>query len=79
MQDGGHQTGNTYISASRADITEIPTATPKLLRRSNQMRLGQILSDQIGCGESIVAASKPQTPVSQLPGEIEAKFQQLNL
>ena len=37
------------------------------------------LSDQTGCGKSKMAATKPEIPLSQLPGEIETKFRRLNL
>ena len=43
------------------------------------MGLLQVLSDPTGCGKSNMAASKPEIPMSQLPGEIETKFQRLNL
>jgi len=36
------------------------------------MGLLQILSDQSGCVKSNIAASKPEIPISQLPGETEA-------
>ena len=65
-----NQTGNTYISASRWDRNEIPTAKPTFSRSSNSMGLVQTLSDQTGCGKSNMAATKPEIPISQLPGEI---------
>ena len=43
------------------------------------MGLVQTLSDQTGCGKLNMAASKPEIRISQLPGEIETKFQRLNL
>ena len=43
------------------------------------MCLVQILSDQTGYGKSNMAAPKPEIPISQLPGEIETKFQWQNL
>jgi len=39
----------------------------------------QMLFDQTGCGELNIAAFKPEIPIYQLPGEIETKFQRLNL
>ena len=46
IQDGGLQTPNTYISASRLDINEIPTATPVFSGSSFPMGLMGILCDQ---------------------------------
>src|SRR5664279_4560603 len=37
IQDGGRQTGSTYISASIADSNEIPTATPMFSGSRNSM------------------------------------------
>ena len=43
------------------------------------MGLLRVLADQTGCGKSKMAATKPEIPISQLPGEIETKLQRLNL
>ena len=43
IQDGGIQTSNACISASRQDINEIPTAIPMFLRSSFPMGLMRIL------------------------------------
>jgi len=43
------------------------------------MVLVQIMSDQTGHGEFIVAATKPEIPVYQLLSELETKFQRLRL
>src|SRR5664279_746688 len=75
IQDGGLQTGYTYISASRQDRSEIPTANPTCSRSSNSMGLVGILCDQTGSGKSNMAASKPDILISQLLDKIETKFQ----
>jgi len=41
------------------------------------MKLVILLYDQTGSGKSKMMASKPEIPMSLLPGEIETKFQRL--
>ena len=91
IQYGGFQTGSTHISASRWDRNEIPTAKSAFSRSSNRMGIVRILSDQnrkwdvqygglqTGSKKSKMAVSKPEISISQLPDEIETKFQRLNL
>ena len=71
IQDGGLQTGSTYISACRHDIKEIPKSTPTFSRSCYPMRLMRIFFNQTGSGKSNMAASKPEILLSRLVDEIE--------
>ena len=51
IQDGGLLTSNAYISASRHDINEIPTALPTFSGSSFPLALMGILCDQTGSGK----------------------------
>ena len=79
IQDGGLQTGSTYISACRHDIKEIQNGIPTLSTSCYPMRLKRIFYNQTGSGKSKMAASKPEILLSRLVDEIETKSQRLNL
>src|SRR5664279_1662214 len=64
IQDGGRQTGSTYISAGRQDRNEIPTATPPFSRSRSSAELMRILWDATGSWKSKMAAAKPEVPTS---------------
>ena len=51
IQDGGLQTSNACISASRQDINEIPTVMPMFFGSSFPLELVAWLSDQTGSGK----------------------------
>ena len=51
IQDGGNQTSNACISASRQDVNEIPTAMPMFSGSSFPLGLMRILCDQTGSGQ----------------------------
>jgi hypothetical protein len=55
IQDGGLQTGTTYISACGWDRNEISTAKPTFSRSSNLMGLRRILYYKTGSGKSKMA------------------------
>src|SRR5664279_4735059 len=66
IQDGGRQTGSTYISASIADSNETPTATPMFSGARNSMVITPILPDVTGSRKFKMAAVKPEVLISQL-------------
>ena len=66
IQDGGHQTGNNYISACRLDSVDISTAKPMFWMSPNSMALLAIPHNVTGSGKSKMAAAKPEVIISQL-------------
>ena len=60
IQDGGLQTSNACISASRQKIDAIPTAAPMLLESSIPTRLGWILLTKTGSWKAKMAISELQ-------------------
>jgi hypothetical protein len=77
IEDGGRQTGNTYISASRQDSNPISTATPRLLECINPIAIFRILCDATGSHKSKMAAAKPEVRISLLSDKIATRFQRL--
>ena len=63
-----------YISASRWDRTEIPTAKYTFSRSIKAMGIIETLSEQTRCDKLNMVASKHETPISQLPCEIAANI-----
>ena len=59
FKDGGHQTGSTYISASRLDSNAVPTANPSFSGSSNSKALLPILPDETGSRFLKMAAAIP--------------------
>ena len=65
FKDGGHQTGSTYISASRLDSNAVPTAIPPFSGSSNSAELLRSLFDVTGSRILKMAATKPEVLISQ--------------
>src|SRR5664279_4110095 len=64
IQDGGRQTGSTFISASIPDTNEIPTATPMFSGSRNSMVITRILPEVTGSQKSNMAAAKPEVIIT---------------
>src|SRR5208282_430566 len=77
FEDGGRQTGSSYISASRQDINAVPTANPRFSGSSNPMELWRIVPDVTGSRFLKMAAAKPEVVISHLPDKISTPFQRL--
>src|SRR5208282_292058 len=77
FKDGGHQTGSTYISASRLDSNAVPTANPPFSGSSNSAALLRILPDATGSRILKMAATKPEVVISQPLDKIATPFQRL--
>ena len=77
IQDGGSQTGNTYISACIQHNCTIPTAIPMFSRSRNSIKLLLILYYASGSQKSKMAAHKPEILISQPVYNITAQFQRL--
>jgi hypothetical protein len=77
IQDGGHQTGSTCISASVQDSKEIPEANPMFSGLEYSMAILRKLNLKSGSENLKMAAAKPEVPVTQLLCKIAKKFQRL--
>jgi hypothetical protein len=73
------QTGCTFISASRQDSEEIPTAICMFLGSQKSIMLSERLHLETGSQKFKMAPVKPAVPVSQLLYMIAKKFQRLTL
>ena len=77
IQDGGSQTGSTYISACIKHSCTIPKAIPMFSRSGNSIKLLLILYYASGSKKSKMAAYKPGTFISQLVYNVDVQFQPL--
>ena len=75
IQDGGSQTGNTYISACIQHTWNISTAITMFSRLRNSMETFPILCDASGNQIFKMAARKPEILISQPVINLAEKFQ----
>jgi len=79
IQDGGLQSGNTYISPCGHDSNNILRVIPMILGSSNSIGLLEILCDLVGIWKSNMAAHKPKVSISQLVDKSWIIFKELYL
>src|SRR5664279_238735 len=79
IQDGGRQTGSTFISASIPDSNEIPTATPMFSGSRNSMVITRLPPYVTGSRKFKMVAVKLEVLLYQLLYQIATKFQRLLL
>src|SRR5664279_1027189 len=77
IQDGGRQTGSTYISASIADSNGISTATPMFSGSRNSMVITRLPPYVTRSRKFKMAAVKPEVLISQLLYNKAMQFQWL--
>ena len=77
IQNGGSQTGNTYISACIQHNCKIPKATPMFSGKINSRKLFSILCDASGSRKSKMAALEEEILIAQHVYNIVAKFRML--